>query len=307
MHFYYSKTGDIIESEGVGPLKEFPFITDFGFVAFKDFKTPLDLHYNEGLEICYVTKGRYDWIVEDKKYQLLPGSGFVTCPWQMHGSTHQTVDLGEVYWIVIRPKVFLEDGKFSLGNWSRFSAEDNARIGDILSNNKNNHLLKANTFLSLFENLKEELVTKRFGYKQRIYNITEEFLINTIHLIQNSREQVAENQCWFKNFKSILSQNISKKWSLKEIAEKTGVGVTTLTQRVKEHTGYSPANYLIFLRIEKSKEDLSGSHKKLLTIALDCGFYSSQHFSSTFSKWVGMSPNAYRKQFNRLDAFPIPS
>ncbi len=307
MHFSYSRTGNIIESEGVGPLEEFPFLTDFGFVAFKDFKTPLELHYNDGLEICYVTKGRYDWIVDNKKYQLLPGSGFATCPWQLHGSPHQTVDLGEVYWIVIQPKLFSSDGKFTLGKWSRFSVMDNAKIGEILSKNENHLFPKAKSFLNLFKNLKEELKTKRFGYKQRVYNITEDFLIETINLIQNAREQGTENQCWFENFESLLCQNISRKWSIDEMSEKTGIGVTTLTQRVKDHTGYTPANYLTFMRIEKSKEDLSESQKKLLTIALDCGFYSSQHFSSTFSKWVGMSPNAYRKQFNRLDSCPNPS
>jgi AraC-like DNA-binding protein len=76
--------------------------------------------------------------------------------------------------------------------------------------------------------------------------------------------------------------------------KKNKVGITTLTQLVKENTGYTPANYLIYLRLENAKRLLSDSDKKLTEIAFDCGFYSSQHFSSTFSKWVGETPLLYR-------------
>ncbi len=36
----------------------------------------------------------------------------------------------------------------------------------------------------------------------------------------------------------------------------------------------------------------------LTSIALDCGFYSSQHFSSRFSRWVGKTPSKYRNLDN---------
>ena len=79
------------------------------------------------------------------------------------------------------------------------------------------------------------------------------------------------------------------------MASLNNVGVTTLTHLVKEYAGYTPANYLIYLRLENAKNELRNSTKQLTEIAYDCGFYSSQHFSSTFSKWVGVSPKDYRK------------
>jgi AraC-like DNA-binding protein len=65
---------------------------------------------------------------------------------------------------------------------------------------------------------------------------------------------------------------------------------------VKEYSGYTPANYLIFLRLEAAKKMLSETNKKLTEIAYDFGFYSSQHFSSTFSKWVGIAPKDFRQK-----------
>ncbi|MBK6284141.1 MAG: cupin domain-containing protein [Draconibacterium sp.] len=111
MHFFYSKTDHDASSAGL--LEEFEFINDFGFEEYKDIRQkPLGLHYNEGIEICYVTKGRYEWVVGDKSFLLFPGDGFITCPWQKHGSPREVVDLGEIYWIVIKPKNFINNGGF---------------------------------------------------------------------------------------------------------------------------------------------------------------------------------------------------
>ena len=92
----------------------------------------------------------------------------------------------------------------------------------------------------------------------------------------------------------MLKNNLAKKWTLEEMASHNEVGITTLIQLVKEYSGYTPANYLIFLRLEAAKKMLLETSKKLTEIAFDSGFYSSQHFSSTFSKWVGIAPKEFR-------------
>lgn len=298
MHFFYSRTDR--DAAGFELLREFPFINDFGFEEYKDIRQkPLHMHYNEGIELCYVTKGRYEWVVGDTKYLLFPGNGFVTCPWEKHGSPREVVDLGEIFWMVIKPEIFTESGQFFLGNWSRFSDGENQLIGNILSQNPKHTIQKAQPFKLLFERLQHELATREFGYYQRVCNVVEEFLISTVRIIQNRDNLLIENQNWFANFDAMLHDNIAKKWTLQEMACMNQVGVTTLTQLVKEHTGYTPANYLIYLRLEKAKRMLADSSRSMTSIALDCGFYSSQHFSSTFSKWVGVQPSAFRRKTSR--------
>lgn len=300
MHFFYSKTDRDASESNI--LDEFGFINDFGFEEYKDIRQKqLGLHYNEGIEICYVTKGRYEWIVGDKSYVLFPGDGFITCPWEKHGSPREVVDLGEIYWIVLKPELFKENGKFSFGTWSRIKTTDNRLIGKVLSQNENHKLSKAQVLKSLFVDLRNEMERKDFGYKQRICNLAEEFLIKTVRLIQNRESQILKHQNWFLDFDSMLRSDLSRKWSLEEMALKTDVGITSLIHLVKEHTGYTPANYLIYLRLEKAKNMLAHSSVKLTDIALECGFYSSQHFSSTFSKWVGISPKDYRKRYILVD------
>lgn len=295
MHFFYSKTDK--DASGSDRLQEFEFINDFGFEEYKDIRQkPLSLHYNEGIEICYVTKGRYEWVVGDKSYLLFPGDGFVTCPWQKHGSPREVVDLGEIYWVVIKPKFFNNKGDFNLGNWTRFKLSEIEMIGKVLSENSKHTLHKAHVLKTLFIDLKNEIDNKEFGYYQRVCNIVEELLIESVRIIQSRESQIISNQNWFSNFEEMLTENLSKKWTLDEMADKSKIGITTLTRLVKEHTGYTPANYLIYLRLEKAKQLLVGTEKKLTEIAFDCGFYSSQHFSSTFSKWIGKKPFLYRTE-----------
>ncbi|WP_299577990.1 AraC family transcriptional regulator [uncultured Sunxiuqinia sp.] len=293
MHFFYSRTDS--DAAGFELLREFPFINDFGFEEYKDIRQkPLQMHYNEGIELCYVTKGRYEWIVGEQKYLLLPGNGFVTCPWEKHGSPREALDLGEIFWMVIKPETFTENGQFYLGNWSRFSDCENQVVGNVLSQNPKHIIQKAQLFKQLFIQLQQELETKEFGYYQRVCNLVEEFLINTVRIIQNRDSLWIENRKWFSNFDAMLKSKLAKKWTLQEMACMNKVGITTLTQLVKEHTGYTPANYLIYIRLEKAKQLLTDPVRTLTSIALDCGFYSSQHFSSTFSKWEGVTPSVFR-------------
>ncbi|MCK5730790.1 MAG: helix-turn-helix transcriptional regulator [Draconibacterium sp.] len=295
MHFFYSNIdADASESD---LLNDFGFINDFGFEEYKDIRQkPLRLHYNEGIEICYVTKGRYNWIVGDKNYMLLPGDGFVTCPWQKHGSPREVVDLGEIYWVVIKPQCFLMNGKFKAGGWSRFKQEQNRKIGKVLSENADHKLGKAQVLKKLFIALHIELSEKDFGYELRIKSLVEDFLIQTVRLIENRKNEDIKNKNWFLELNSVLINDLSRKWIIKELADLNNVGITTLTYLVKRNTGYTPANYIIFLRLEKAKLLLSKTSETLTEIAYGCGFYSSQHFSSTFSKWEGVSPLAFRRK-----------
>lgn len=53
--------------------------------------------------------------------------------------------------------------------------------------------------------------------------------------------------------------------------------------------------YITAMRINHVRALLSDTDKSILDIALTAGFHSSSSFYSTFSKYVGMSPQNYRK------------
>ena len=59
------------------------FISEFEKQKFSKIKlNSLKFYVNRAIEICYIHKGRYEWVVEGKSYILFPGDVFVTCPWE---------------------------------------------------------------------------------------------------------------------------------------------------------------------------------------------------------------------------------
>ena len=63
----------------------------------------------------------------------------------------------------------------------------------------------------------------------------------------------------------------------------------------KKHTGVSPNEYLIDLRISAACRLLSQSNEKISDIASKVGYDDQYYFSRIFVKKIGKSPREYRK------------
>lgn len=92
---------------------------------------------------------------------------------------------------------------------------------------------------------------------------------------------------------------------LPHMAEYVGVSPQQLNYLVRTATGLSPYQYLIHLRIQKSKELLI--HEKKLTIKIIAsmvGFLDTSHFISTFRKLESTTPERYRNLHTSFTALP---
>ncbi|RYF85660.1 MAG: AraC family transcriptional regulator, partial [Chitinophagaceae bacterium] len=67
------------------------------------------------------------------------------------------------------------------------------------------------------------------------------------------------------------------------------------SDKVRSFTGFSPMSYLINIRISMAIRLLKKPEAQVTAIALDTGFYSSQHFATTFKKLTGYTPSEFRK------------
>ena len=298
-YFLYSKAEHLLKDMEV--IDEFPCIREFGHIRYKNIQpTSLKLHYNKGIEICYVKKGRYNWCVEGKEYSLYPNEGFLTCPWEFHGSSKGFVDIGEIYWIVITPQKMTPNGDFHLAKWTSFSKDQEKQIGVILANNKTPVFTKASFLEDLLSELNYELQTKQLGYNIKVQNLLELVILETTRCIKNRNLEEQKDNQLILEFENFLNSNLEQKCNIDQMAAHFNMGSTAFNDKVKKLTGFSPSSYLINLRIEKSKDLLTKTKDNLTEIALACGFYSSQHFSSTFKKRTGMTPSAFRKTYNEM-------
>lgn len=84
--------------------------------------------------------------------------------------------------------------------------------------------------------------------------------------------------------------------SIEAVAKAVRCSRAKLFEIFKESTGMTPNDYWQRLRIDRAQELLANSDLPIIHIALECGFSTSQYFSSVFRKYCGMSPSDYRQQ-----------
>jgi AraC family transcriptional regulator len=68
--------------------------------------------------------------------------------------------------------------------------------------------------------------------------------------------------------------------SLQALANESGYSRVHFVRMFRAATGYSPHNYLLNLRLERTRELLGNPSISLIDIALDCGFSSHSHVSA---------------------------
>ncbi len=277
-------------------LATFPYISEFANHKIQNIQlNSQEIKPSNGIRICFITEGKFDWIIDGQHHLLYPNDTSMTCPWQSMGGSKGFFDIGSLMWIIIKPKVFEPNGELTLGDWSGISETDQRVIGKILSLNKKPILSRLKSCQQIFQNLETEFFAKEMGYRTRINHLIDELLITaTRHLSKQDNLRRDFPQTFLK-LEQTLRENLSDPWTVEEMAGLVGLGTTAFTEKVKAFSGFSPLNYLINIRISEAIKLLSRKDLSLTDIALDTGFYSSQHFSSTFKKLTGYTPREFRK------------
>ena len=87
----------------------------------------------------------------------------------------------------------------------------------------------------------------------------------------------------------------NRSFTIEMLAEKMCMSVSQLNRKMKNITGMSPANYIMHMRLEKGRRQLSLSEKSIGDIAYECGFTDASHFGRIFKQTYNMTPSQYRK------------
>jgi AraC-like DNA-binding protein len=74
----------------------------------------------------------------------------------------------------------------------------------------------------------------------------------------------------------------------------------------KELTGKSPFEYIRSRRLSEAAENLRGSQRRVLDVALDFVFDSHEGFTRAFARQFGVAPNRFRKSKTPVELFLPP-
>jgi AraC-like DNA-binding protein len=93
-----------------------------------------------------------------------------------------------------------------------------------------------------------------------------------------------------------LHGHYAEKVTVAGLARFAAMSTSHLSRTFRQETGHPPLDYLIRLRLQKSRLLLRAGDDTITTIALKCGFASHSHFTACYQRHFGISPSEYQKK-----------
>lgn len=150
---------------------------------------------------------------------------------------------------------------------------------------------------SAFNQMVDELLyvyTNLFSMR----NLYVENALSTIlcMILKNSeKEGFSRIPTTYRHIVRYMESNYMYPLSLDELSERFHVSKYHMSREFKKHTGYSPGDYLVMLRVQHASILLSQSDLSVESVAMQSGFGNMSNFNSQIKKRTGMTPSALRK------------
>jgi AraC-like DNA-binding protein len=278
-------------------LQVFPQVLEFGIRKNTNIQlNSLCSHTTEGIRIYYILEGKFEWVIQNRHHVLYPGDVAIILPGQTFQGEKDFLDIGSFFWIHIQVDRIDANKRIVFGDWSTLTESESLTISRVLQLSNTAVLVKMKEVYNILQSIQNELFQQQIGYVTRVNQLIDELLILIARQATHQNNWQRDFPQVFKKLEQALRQNLSHQWTVEEMAAMTGLGTTAFTEKVKNYTGFSPLHYLINIRISEATKLLRKGEVNVTTIALDTGFYSSQHFSTTFKKLTGYTPGEFRKR-----------
>ncbi|MFC5651027.1 helix-turn-helix domain-containing protein [Paenibacillus solisilvae] len=144
------------------------------------------------------------------------------------------------------------------------------------------------------QNVHETL--EQYESLEQIRNFAAGILTGFIEGIRTRRSGREKNKA-IENIMRFIQQNyMHSDLSLNYLSGEFHLSVSHLSKMFKDYTGGNFIDYLMEIRIGKSKEKLAGSSEKIRDIAESVGYTNVNSFTRIFKKMTGLTPTEYRER-----------
>lgn len=156
--------------------------------------------------------------------------------------------------------------------------------------------LKANGEMG--ENIVENIWNINDEKERYIYNT---FIKDRPEIVDTEEVKIRftdANNFILKNALMFMYDNYVLKLSLMDVAEQCYISNWHLSKLLNQYTGKGFFEIINIIRLDKAKELLKTTSKKIQDISEEIGFQDVTHFSRIFKNHVGVSPKEYRLMNN---------
>lgn len=261
----------------------------------------LDWHRNEGIEICYVSKGHAAFqVAGGEEHELKAGCVTVTRPWQMHRVGNPRITACTLHWLILDVGVRRPNQRWVWPPWLGLSDRDLYDLTTLLSTNeqpvwrgdsdiRDSYLRLAKLVQDGHADRDESRIRLQIG----------ELLVALTELLRRAEpdldRSLVSSERTVQLFLGSLATRLDEPWTLDTMAKECGLGRSQFAQYCQQLTNATPGRFLNNLRIDRAKDLLSSPMAcSISDIAVQCGFGTSQYFATAFRKRTGIAPSDYR-------------
>ena len=229
--------------------------------------------------LMYIVKGAGHF--EDSntmRCKVTPGTLFYLHPQKWHNFDPDHGTIWNEYWVLF-------DG-----------VKATKSFGNIIPTNKSFYQIGIDQeLISLYEELYDVWFYQGKGFREYSFLLLHEILTKAWLRINNLTFQ-RKNDLLYR-VKAFLRSNLSlPECDLQKFADAENIGHEAFRKRFKKMTGFSPKQYFLLLKINRSKELLIRQDERIKNIAGNLGFDDPYYFSRLFRKKEGVSPKEYRRR-----------
>ncbi len=267
-------------------------------------------HCNEGVKIAYLARGTLTLTLNGTKYELQEGQMFVVRPWQLHALGDPNVATSQIIWVLFDMGVRRPHEQWLWPDWLGWPDRDQERLTELLSKNEQPWYAATRDVARTFHDIADVVATGDIeGGETRLRLLISTMLLQFMQQLEAEAPaldaSLTESRRTVEIFLERLWYALEESWTLDNMAAECSLSRTQFANHCVSITNMTPARYLQAMRLEAARRRLTeDAGAPITSIALDCGFSSSQYFATCFKKRFGHSPRALRSRKGLASAFP---
>ncbi len=148
---------------------------------------------------------------------------------------------------------------------------------------------------SLYRKAIQIAIDQRTGFQQMLGGIVDLLLGYAYSYDKQSKMEEKWAVQQINKARIIISGDSTHKLSPEDIADLLNVSYSWFRRVFKKHTGFSPTQYILEVKVQHSKELLTNTDLSSREIAYRLGFENPDYFCTLFKKRTGVTPIRFRK------------
>ncbi len=232
-------------------------------------------------QLLYITEGSGVFSCEtfgrDRKLPIHAGNMILLFPGEWHNYRPNRESGWKEYWIGFDGPMM--DTRVSHGFFNRSRPILDVSFHDELT--------------ALYLRATEIAEMQQSGFQQALGGIVSALLGLAYHYDRNENFIESNTAKMVVRAKMLVNENLVTVTPT-SLADELCVSYSSFRRIFKEYTGFSPAKYILNMKINKAKEMLTNSPAEIKEIAYNLGFDNSDYFFTVFRRLTGQTPLAYR-------------